>query len=212
MPPFEPVYPAQLQIERQPEYDGAKALLRCWETFLLSIASVLAILPQIIVLFVLEIGAFFGYLGVCVAVLVTARYPRGLFDFIVGVIRWASRVSSWTYNLTDSYPPFSFDPDAHPLRFDAEYPEGGVSRWRGIPLLTGIMALPILIVGWVLLLVGYLVLILPPIIPGVASLIILFTGQYPESLFNLVRNGLRLTARGQAYATFTVTKYPPFDI
>jgi hypothetical protein len=148
-----------------------------------SIASGLVILPQIIVLLVLELGAFFGYLGVCVAVPVTGRYPRGLFEYMVGVIRWAQRVSAWTYNLTDAYPPFSFDPDAHTLRFDVDYPGGGVSRWRGIPLLRAIMAIPVWIVGWVLLLVAYLVLILPPVIPGVTSLIILFTGQYPESLF-----------------------------
>jgi hypothetical protein len=179
---------------------------------LLAIVSVLVLSPQAIVLFVLEIGALFGYLGGCVAVLVTGRYPRGLFDYMVGVIRWGHRVAAWSYLLSDVYPPFKFDPDAHPLRFTVEYPEGGVSRWRGIPLLTALMALPIFIVSEVVLLVGYLLLVLPPIIPGVIPLIVMFTGQYPESLFNFIRNGLRLQARAQAYATFTVTKYPPLDL
>ena len=41
------------------------------------------------------------------AVLFTGKYPRGMFDFMVGVMRWTARVNAFSYALTDKYPPFS---------------------------------------------------------------------------------------------------------
>src|SRR5947209_322534 len=205
-------YPANLQVERQPEYDKFRALIRSPYAFVLNIINALVLLPHAICLLVLGVVAIVIYLISCFAVLFTGRYPRGMWDFMVGVQRWSHRVAAWQFILSDAYPPFSFDPDAHPLRFDVQYPEEGVARWRGIPLLTGIMALPVTIVAEVVLILGYLLLVLPPFIPGFIQLAIIFTGKYPEGIFNFIRGGLRLYARGQAYATFLVTRYPPFEL
>jgi hypothetical protein len=64
-------------------------------------------IPHYIVLFFLHIGAFFAVVFAWFAILFTGRYPRGLFDFVEGVIRWNNRVSAYAYLLvTDRYPPF----------------------------------------------------------------------------------------------------------
>jgi hypothetical protein len=65
-------------------------------------------IPHYIVLFFLWIGAFFAVVFAWFAILFTGRYPRGLFDFVVGVVRWHLRVAGYAYLLvTDTYPPFS---------------------------------------------------------------------------------------------------------
>jgi Domain of unknown function (DUF4389) len=64
-------------------------------------------IPHYIVLFFLYIGAFFAIVIAWFAILFTGRFPRGLFDFVEGVIRWHARVAGYAFLLvTDRYPPF----------------------------------------------------------------------------------------------------------
>jgi Domain of unknown function (DUF4389) len=68
-------------------------------------------IPHYIVLFFLWIGVIVTVVIAWFAILFTGRYPRGLFDFVAGVIRWQNRVTSYAYILvTDRYPPFSLSP------------------------------------------------------------------------------------------------------
>jgi hypothetical protein len=68
-------------------------------------------IPHYIVLFFLSIGAFVAIVIAWFAILFTGRYPRGLFDFVVGVQRWFWRVSAYSLLLTtDRYPPFRLSP------------------------------------------------------------------------------------------------------
>ncbi len=65
-------------------------------------------IPHYFVLFFLFIGAFFAVIAAWFAILITGKYPRGLFDFVVGVGRWSLRVEAYAFLLvTDRYPPFS---------------------------------------------------------------------------------------------------------
>ena len=65
-------------------------------------------IPHYFVLFFLVIGAFFAVILAWFAILFTGKYPRGLFDFVVGVTRWGVRVNAYAFLLTtDQYPPFS---------------------------------------------------------------------------------------------------------
>ena len=65
-------------------------------------------LPHYIVLLFLGLGAFVAVVIAWFAILFTGRYPRGLFDYVVGVGRWALRVQAYAFLLlTDTYPPFS---------------------------------------------------------------------------------------------------------
>ena len=67
-------------------------------------------IPHYIVLFVLFIFAVIALIVAWFAILITGSYPRGLFDFIVGVLRWTLRVQAYAFLLlTDRYPPFSLE-------------------------------------------------------------------------------------------------------
>jgi hypothetical protein len=67
-------------------------------------------IPHYIVLFFLYIGAFFAVIFAWFAILFTGRYPRSIFDFVVGVARWHNRVTAYMFILvTDKYPPFSLE-------------------------------------------------------------------------------------------------------
>lgn len=68
-------------------------------------------IPHFVVLFFLYIGAFFAVIGAWFAILFTGRYPRGIFRFVEGVIRWQNRVYGYALVLvTDRYPPFRLSP------------------------------------------------------------------------------------------------------
>lgn len=85
------------------DYPDAAALNR-W----LPIVKWFLAIPHYLVLLLLFIGLVFTTLIAWVAILVTGQYPRGLFDYAVGVQRWAARVSGYAFWLvTDRYPPFS---------------------------------------------------------------------------------------------------------
>jgi hypothetical protein len=84
-------------------YPDARAGLNRW----LPLVKWLLAIPHYLVLFFLYIGAFFAAIGAWFAILFTGRYPRGIFDFIEGVIRWHNRVIAYALILvTDAYPPF----------------------------------------------------------------------------------------------------------
>jgi Domain of unknown function (DUF4389) len=88
-------------------YPDAKNDLSRW----LPIVKWLLAIPHYIVLFFLGIAAFFVVIFAWFAILFTGRYPRGLFDFVVGVSRWYNRVAGYAFVLvTDRYPPFRLSP------------------------------------------------------------------------------------------------------
>jgi Domain of unknown function (DUF4389) len=70
---------------------------------------IILVIPQLIVLSVLGIVAFLALVIAFFAVLFTGRWPEGLRTFVVGIMRWSTRVTAYLYLLTDEYPPFSLD-------------------------------------------------------------------------------------------------------
>ena len=85
------------------DYPDAKEDLNRW----LPLVKWLLAIPHVVVLVFLGIGAFFAVVIAWFAILITGRYPRGLFDYVVGVGRWALRVNAYaTLLVTDRYPPF----------------------------------------------------------------------------------------------------------
>ena len=186
---------------------------------------VLAI-PHYVVLAFLWIAFLVTTIIAGFAILFTARYPRSLFDFNVGVVRWSWRVGFYANSAlgTDQYPPFTLARTDYPADFDVDYPQ---RLSRGLVLVKSwLLAIPhLIIVGlltapwyWVangaptddyqrtagISLLGLLVL--------VAGLALLFTGRYPPSLFDLVMGINRWVYRVTAYVALMRDEYPPFRL
>jgi hypothetical protein len=88
-------------------YPDAKQGLNRW----LPLVKWFLAIPHYVVLFFLAIAAIVCVIIAWFAILFTGRYPRGLFDFVVGVIRWGNRVTAYAFVLvTDQYPPFRLSP------------------------------------------------------------------------------------------------------
>jgi hypothetical protein len=180
-------------------------------------------LPHLIVLAFLWAAFVVMTVVAWFAVVITGRYPRSIFDFNVGVLRWSWRVSYYSYGAlgTDRYPPFSLDaePD-YPATLDVAYP-AKQSRLTAFARL--VLAFPqLLIIGvfvgggaywighigaWQFTspwsgLIGLLVL--------VVAVALLFTGRYPRGLFDLIVGLNRWVLRVVAYAALMTDEYPPF--
>ena len=156
-------------------------------------------IPHFIVLILYGIAYFVTLIIAWFAILFTGRYPRGLFDFAVGLLRWSVRVDVYTNLMRDEYPPFGTAGD-YPARLEVEYPER-LSRWK--IFVKWLMAIPHMII-----LYGYS--ILASVITFVAFFIILFTGRYPRALFDLVVGYYRWNIRVYAYMLLLTDEYPPF--
>lgn len=209
-----PVYPARLAAQPAPTDVSQGLWLVKW---LLVIPHVIVLAFLWVAFAVLTVVAFF-------AILFTARYPRAIFDFNLGVLRWTWRVAYYSYSAlgTDRYPPFTLDevPD-YPARFSVDYPE---RLSRGLVLVKWwLLAIPHYIVVGLLVgpqvawedadatryegqigLIGILVL--------VAAFVLLFKGTYPRGVYDLVMGLNRWVYRVGAYASLMTDAYPPFRL
>jgi hypothetical protein len=170
-------------------------------------------IPHYIILAFLWIAFIVVAIIAFFAILFTAKYPRGLFDFNLGVLRWTWRVGFYSYQAlgTDKYPPFTLKSVDYPADLEIPYPE---KLSRGLVLVKWwLLAIPHYIVidflqagyGWGGAgLTFYLAIF--------AAIVLLFTGKYPNDIFKLVVGINRWTYRVAAYASLMTDKYPPFRL
>lgn len=210
----EPAYPLRIEAAASPDASRALWLVK----WLLAIPHylVLALLWVVFVVLTLVAG---------VAILVTGRYPRGIFEVNLGILRWSWRVAYYAYGVigTDRYPPFSLEDDTdYPARLDVDYPR---ELSRGLVLVKWwLLVLPhyVLIVvlvgsvGWLFdpgsggqvrfvgSILGLLVL--------VTGLVLLVRGRYPRPLYDLLVGLHRWMFRVAAYAGLMTDVYPPFRL
>ncbi len=206
------VYPARLDGELDP-------VLSRW----LWLVKWVLVIPHIVVLVFLWIATTVLTVVAGFSILFTRRYPRAIFDFNVGVMRWTWRVSFYALSAfgTDRYPPFSLQPDpTYPADFDVDYPE---ELSRGLVLVKWwLLALPQYLIvavfaggwgvgwtgGWRLAGGGGLIAILAL----VAAVVLAVKGEYPRSIFDFVMGLNRWCYRVLAYAALMTDEYPPFRL
>jgi hypothetical protein len=170
----------------------------------------LLIIPHIFVLFFLTIASVVLTLIAFFAILFTGKYPKSMFAFNVGVMRWSWRVSFYSYSAlgTDKYPAFSLEPDAnYPADLEVEYP---AKLANGLVFVKWLLAIPQLIVvgifqggrGWGLI----------SLLTIINAIVLLFTGKMIPDLFKLVIGLNRWTTRVYAYVFLMRDEYPPFRL
>jgi hypothetical protein len=186
----------------------------------------LLLVPHLVVLLFLWLAFYAVGIVAFFAILITGRYPRGLFDFNVGVLRWSWRVHYYGYGAlaTDRYPPFTLNEVAdYPAHLDVAYPE---RLSRGLVLIKWwLLAIPQYVIVGIFVggglwfgahgtqrndmwaaggLVGLLALI--------AGVVVLFTGRYPRPLYDFILGMDRWALRVAAYAALMTDRYPPFRL
>ena len=205
------LYPLRLEGELEPRLSRWRWLVK-W----------LLAIPHYVVLAFLWIAFAFSTVFAFFAILVSGRYPRGLFNFNVGVLRWSWRVGFYSYSAlgTDRYPPFTLkDMPDYPARLEVEYPE---RLSRGLLLVKWLLAVPHLLIvavfaggawaGWMggswMVSGGGLI----GLLAFFAGLALLFTGRYPKPLYDFIAGLNRWVFRVAAYTALMTDQYPPFRL
>ncbi len=172
----------------------------------------LLVIPHFIILIFLWLAFLVVAIIAFFAILFTEKYPKGLFNFNVGVLRWSWRVGFYSYSAlgTDKYPPFTLDSvKDYPADLEIEYPK---KLSRGL----------VLVKCWLLAIPHYIIIsILQGTSNGVGLLLILvmfaaiallFMGKYPKDIFKLVVGINRWSIRVAGYASLMTDEYPPFRL
>jgi hypothetical protein len=160
-------------------------------------------IPLMIWLYFYAIVAGFAVLIAWFAIVITGRYPRGLYDFVAGYTRFITRATAYSALLCDAYPSFGGSPDpAYPVRMEFAGPLDPYSRLK--TLFRIILAIPIVILR-------YVMNILLEIGAFAAWVVIVITGKMPRGLFDLMVLANSYTARSDAYLYLLTETYPPFQ-
>lgn len=180
-------------------------------------------IPHLFVLGLLWTAAVMLTVVAWFSILFTGTYPRRIFNFNVGVLRWTWRVQFYGFDVlaTDRYPPFSLDPDPdYPADLVVEYP-AALSRWLAL-VKSWLLALPQLVVAvvfaglpfWVVRDLPWSILAggLLGLLTLAAMAVLSASGRYPPALFDLIMGLNRWVYRVLAYVLLMTDAYPPFRL
>ena len=160
-------------------------------------------IPLAIWLYLYAIAASVAIVIAWFAIVITGHYPRGLYDFISGFIRFVTRFTAYAALLCDPYPAFGGSDDpGYPVRMHFAGPLESYSRLKTFFRI--IIAIPILVVR-------YIMGLLLEVGAFAAWVIIVVTGKLPRGLFDLLVLANSYTARSDAYLFLLTETYPPFQ-
>jgi hypothetical protein len=161
------------------------------------IRIILAI-PQFIVLFFVGIGAFVVAVLGWFAALFTGRLPESFARFLLGYVRWSTRVNAYEFLLTDTYPPFALDPDPN-YPVDVTVTTGRLNRFAVFFRI--ILVVPAAIVSGV---ITYGM----QVFSFITWIITLATGRMPDPIFGASAAAIRWQTRMYAYFLMLTSYYP----
>jgi hypothetical protein len=140
-----------------------------------------------------------------VAILVTGRYPRRIFEFNVGVLRWSWRVMNYRFpmNSTDQFPPFTLaSRPSYPGDLEVDYPQH-LTNWA--VLVKWLLAIPHILLCWAMEPLLQLLTV-------IAAVTLLCTGTIPSGMFELLLGIVRWRYRVAVYVSLMDDEYPPFRL
>jgi hypothetical protein len=188
-------YPFGLEVDEPMPQNRLSVLLR-----------IFYIIPHIIVLYFIGIVTGIIYFISWFAILFTGAYPAGMMSFMVNVMHWQTRVNGYMYLLTDKYPPFAMGGEgSYPVRLTGAGQIEGRSRLTTFWPIRIIMAIPHLVVLYILGIVAGIVLV-------ISWFAALFTGTVPAGMHNFLVGVMRWNTRVSAYVTLLTDEYPPFSM
>jgi hypothetical protein len=166
------------------------------------------LIPHIVVLYFVTLIAYILYFLATFGILFTGKYPRGMFNFVVGFMRWSANVGAYLNSLIDKYPPFSTEAQEYPVSLEVDYPETS-SRLLNFPIL-GITIKELLLIPHLIVLIFLFVAVF--VVVFIAKFAILFSGSFPEGMHRFVVGVTRWQMRISAYMLGLTDKYPPFSM
>jgi hypothetical protein len=163
----------------------------------------LLVIPHFVVLFFYGIVAYVAVVIAWFALIITGRYPAGLYAFNAGFVRYSARVSGYTYLLSDAYPPFGAGPEtSYPVELSIGPPKERYSRLSAL-----IRVLPLIVV-WV---IAYVLGIVLAVVAFVAWIVIVITGRLPRGLHDVLAFCISYLTRANPYAFLLTERFPGFD-
>lgn len=189
----------KLKVTHQERYSRLELLLR------FIFGSIYIYLPHGFLLIFVSIWGFILKVIAFWAILFTGKYPKSLFEFQVGLLRWGLRLNARMFNVSDGYPAFGIKGTDEHTSLEVEYPES-VSR--------GMMLVRFFFGSIYVYIPHYFILFFRAIFVNIlwflAFWIVLFTGNFPESFHNWIVGQMRWTTRIALYMSYMTEKYPAF--
>jgi hypothetical protein len=161
------------------------------------------LIPLAIVAYFWEIVGGLSLLVTWFAVVITGKYPEGLYEFNGKVLRYFVRYNAYAFLLTDAYPPFGgADDPSYPIRVPIGPAQESYSRLKAF--FRFLLVIPSAIVSMLWGIAAFVVVFL-------SWFVLLFTAKHPEGMFTFVRNYSAYATRVWGYAFLLTDAYPPIN-
>jgi hypothetical protein len=185
-------YPVHVRIEYRERHSR-----------LTTLARIFMVVPHLVVVLLLGLAAWALTVVAWFAILAIGRYPRALFGFVAGTLRYSMRVGCYWLLVTDRFPPFGpgAGPDGYPVTVWVDEPGRRSRLTTGLRLLLAVPA-------WLVL---YFLMILAATMSFVAWWIVVATGRLPYGMFEVMALCHRYQARVAAYTWLLTDDYPWFQ-